>query len=296
MSTVSVSDSRSNAPEQIEFVVKKIGRSVIRRRVFEEVYRGKRNPKTVEEISERLKVTQKEVLNAGKYLADNEIIKQEKKEKKTAYGKYSFFAAHRNEILRGVADPEKLKKNNPTKRSPQVTVVVKTIKVPRALINAKRLFIDDIDSLKPTIPIGAAPVADLKKISEDQFKKGILKLIGDTGTFTDWGGEINDLLSTRVLLKGKRIQAAFAFKGPGKRGILRPSTFGKNVDQIQRLFRSSAELFIVQYWAQIDQAVIEQVESFAQLKSVMDNQRVLFCIIDGQDTQRIVDSNPTIFT
>lgn len=294
MSAISVSDSRSNAPEQIEFAVQKIGRSVIRRRVFEEVYRGKKSPKTVEEISEALGVQQKNVLDAGKTLSNNSIIKQVKLDKKTAYAKDPFFASHKTQILKYVEHPERLKSLS-TKRRPIVTVKLETINIPRRLINAKRLFIDDIASLKPTVKIGTAPVADLTKISEDKFKKGIQKLIGETGTFTDWGGEINDLLTTRVIFKAQRIQTAFAFKGPGKRGILKPSNFGKNGDQIQRLFKSPADLFIVQYWAQIDLAVIEQVESFSKLKSVMDNQKVFFCIIDGQDTQRIVDSNPMLF-
>ena len=63
---------------------------------------------------------------------------------------------------------------------------------------------------------------------------------------------------------------------------------GKNGDQIQRLFQSPATLFIVQYWGQIEQSVIEQMEKFAQLKSVLEDVEILWGVIDRQDSARLV--------
>ena len=82
-----------------------------------------------------------------------------------------------------------------------------------------------------------------KKISEKAFKNGIMKLIGETGNFQDWGGEPNDLYTSKLRHKGKRRAIAFAFKGPGTAGVLTPKKLGKNGDQIQRLFLSPAEIF-----------------------------------------------------
>jgi hypothetical protein len=132
-------------------------------------------------------------------------------------------------------------------------------------------------------------------ISEKAFKAGILTLIGDKGDFQDWGGEKNDLYTTKLKFKGKRRAVAFAFKGPGTQGILTPRKLGKNGDQIQRLFLGAAEIFIVQYHAQIDQSVIEQMVAFATMNSVRERRRIWYGVIDGDDTNRLVAAYPRAF-
>jgi hypothetical protein len=62
---------------------------------------------------------------------------------------------------------------------------------------------------------------------------------------------------------------------------------GKNGDQIQRLFQSTAEVFFVQYWQEIDESVLDQMKQLAIAKSLMDGRRVWFGIIDGQDSNRL---------
>ena len=133
------------------------------------------------------------------------------------------------------------------------------------------------------------------RISEKAFKKGIQKIIRETGKFQDWGGEPNDLLTTRVRLKGKRTATAFAFKGPGTSGILTPAKLGKNGDQIQRLFLTPADIFIVQYHGQIGQAVVEQMKAFATINSVREDKLVWYGIIDGEDSRRLLAAYPAQF-
>ena len=91
---------------------------------------------------------------------------------------------------------------------------------------------------------------------EKKFKDGVAAVLNERGSFQDWGGELRDLSSTRLRIKGKRRTAAFAFKGPGKTGRLTPGKMGKHGDQIQRLAKCPAEVFIVQYWAEIDDSVL----------------------------------------
>lgn len=67
-----------------------------------------------------------------------------------------------------------------------------------------------------------------------------------------------------------------------------PSKMGKNGDQIQRLFRSSASVFLVQYWGQIDGSIAEQMEKIAIAKSVAEGKRIYWGIIDGEDTKRLI--------
>lgn len=115
------------------------------------------------------------------------------------------------------------------------------------------------------------------------------------GIFKDWGGEINDLFATHLRIQGKRKSAAFGFKGPGVKGRLTPGRMGKNGDQIQRLFESPAEVFIVQHWRDIDQSVLKQMESLAVAKSVLTGAQILYGIMDGQDSRRVYEAYKSKF-
>jgi hypothetical protein len=130
---------------------------------------------------------------------------------------------------------------------------------------------------------------------ETKFKNGIRKILREDWEQNDWGGETDDLYTTKVKLRAKRIPTSFAFKGRATRGVLTPKKMGKNGDQIQRLFRGSAELFIIQFQGLIDQSVLEQMKTFAGLKSVNSATPIRFMVIDGQDTSRIVKAYPEAF-
>lgn len=130
---------------------------------------------------------------------------------------------------------------------------------------------------------------------EANFKYGVKRILNEKGTFKDWGGERNDLLTTHLRLAGKRRATAFAFKGRGRRGKLTPAAMGKHGDQIQRLFSSPAEVFIVQYWDQIGESVLEQMEQFAKAKSAVEGKEIFYCVIDGQDTARLLNAYPKQF-
>lgn len=124
-------------------------------------------------------------------------------------------------------------------------------------------------------------------MSEKQFKRGVQSIIGEPGKFKDWGGEKSDLYTTRLRMNGKRLGAAFAFKGPGEKRKLVPGRMGKNGDQAQRLFQEEADVFLVQHWREIDSSVIELMRSLAVAKSVTTGKRIWYGVIDGTDSQRI---------
>jgi hypothetical protein len=77
--------------------------------------------------------------------------------------------------------------------------------------------------------------------------------------------------------------------------VLTPKKLGKNGNQIQRLFLSPAEIFVVQYHSQIDQDVIEQMRAFAALNSVREGKRIWYGLIDGDDTNRLLAAYPRQF-
>lgn len=282
-----VSDSLSNTNEQIEQAAKAIGRSAERRKVFEAIYHGKQRVKTAPEICEKTRISQKRVTMAGKYFVDRGIIEQLKQDGVTAYKKIDFFHAHKAAVLAYAGNSKKLE-TLPTKRRPRVAATV-TVKVDTRRVDTKQITIDDVDSFKKVREIkndGFIP----RTVSEQQFKTGVQAIIGEKGKFQDWGGERNDLLTTRLIIGGKRKPTAFAFKGPGKKGPLVPGKMGKNGDQIQRLFESTAEVFLIQYGEEIRENVMDQMDKMAYVKSAMTGKKILFGVIDGADSNRLFEA------
>jgi hypothetical protein len=259
--------------------------------VFVEVVRGKQKRKSVEEIALITGLTRKQVLMAGKFLADHQLVTQTKKEADTAYEKVPFLAQNRAKVIALAANPAKLAKFA-TKSTPVVTATIK-IGVPQRLVRVKTITVDDIDSFRRIRQIrgNRAPT----RMLEDTFKRGVAGLLGETGQFKDWGGEKGDLFTIRLLMAGKRFAAALAFKGRGKSGELTPARLGKNGDQIQRLFTNDAEVFIVQYWDRISESVLTQMNIAAIAKSYATGKKIYYGIIDGSDSSRLIEAYPTAF-
>ena len=224
---------------------------------------------------------------AGELTGNGIVIKKRIRTSKgveTAYRKDPFFSQHKNKILSLASNKSKLDRF-PTKITPRVRGDFK-VTYPRRMANIRRITIDDIESFRrvKTIRLREEPT---KSLYEKRIKKGIAKILGQKSQFKDWGGEITDLESW-VKIQGKRVPASFALKGRGTSGKLVPSKMGKNGDQIQRLFRSTADAFLVQYWGQVDGSIAEQMEKIAIAKSFAEGKRIYWGIIDGEDTKRLI--------
>lgn len=288
----SVSDARSNANDQIAHAANVLKKSANLRKMFEAICRGGKKPKTVAQLMQSTRLGNVRVLQLGGKLADQQLVHKTKVGKFTAYEKDRFFAANRARIIRYATNPGKLKAL-PTKTSPKgVNGGPLRIIVQGGKVQIGEVTCDDLDQFAAVKKIKTAPA---QAISESAFKDGIKKLIGEGGKFQDWGGEPNDLFTSKVRYKAKRLSVAFAFKGPGTKGILTPGKLGKNGDQIQRLFLSPADIFIVQYHSQIGQAVIEQMKAFATINSLREGKKVLYGVIDGDDTNRLLTAYPKHF-
>jgi hypothetical protein len=293
MAVQHVSDTISNLNDQIANAARVIGRARQRALVFQAIYRGKKRIKTRDEIAEITELPSKRVLEEGGKLSGNHIVEQLKVKGETAYRKISPFTAHYRKVLQLASDKKKLSKF-PTKINPvQVSKEVIIIKQPIKQFDVVRLSVDEIDSFSQVRRIPT--ILTVIPVVEEVFKEGIKRVLKETGKFVDWGGEKNDLFTTRLILKGKRMQCAFAFKGRGKKGILKPSMMGKNGDQIPILFQSEADIYILQYWDQIDQSVYELMHRLAVYRSAIDLRRIYYCVIDGQDTARLIAAFPEFF-
>ena len=260
--------------------------------MFEAIHHHKARVKTVGWIAEHTGLSRKQVLTAGRQLVQNHIVEQVTKDGETAYAKNGFLQANKPAIQSLLDDRDKLREY-PTKRKIQTTVTT-SIEVLVSTATATQITIDDVDSFSAVVDLvadGRLP----RNLSEEQFKLGIQKILGEPGEFKDWGGEKNDLMTTGLVMGGTRRSAAFAFKGPGVPEKLTPGRLGKNGDQLQRLLQSAADVFFVQHWREIDQSVLEQLRALATAKSATSGQQVWFGLIDGNDSRRILDAYPTAF-
>ena len=291
---LNVSDPRSSPADQIAHAVEVLGRAKQRIAVFKAIYFGKKQVKTVNEIAVATGLEQIRVLQEGRRLADNQIVGQIRAAGLTAYEKDRFYSAQKKKILRLVQDPVAFA-SFPTKARPRPTLSKAiTISIPRLQIQARYITVDDIDSFYRVRTVRVEP-GGYTAIPEARFKAGIARILGEAGRFHDWGGERNDLYTNKLRISRRRYPAAFAFKGPGTKGILTPRRMGKNGDQIQRLFKTVASAFLVQYWGQVAESVAEQMEEFAKAKSAVQGNIVFFGVIDGDDSNRLLKAYPSAF-
>jgi len=208
------------------------------------------------------------------------------------YKKKKEFATRYKTILAMAKNKKKLERL-PTKTSPKANSKAPkvTVSFPSSAQKAKFITIDQIDSFSK---IGSQSKSGMDSLREQKIKQAFAKIIGESGSFKDWGGEKSDLYSTRTRLGGKRVATAIAFKGKGTSGKLVPSKMGKNGDQIGRLFEEPAELFLVVYGGQIEPSIISQMQAYAMGKA-MSGRRVLYGVIDGSDLGRLAAAYPKYF-
>lgn len=294
--TIETSDIRSNPNEQIIHAAVIVGNSLIRQKVFEEIHRGRKRIKTVSEIMVTTGLNRIQVLQASNYLYNNRIIKKCTKNGEMAYERDDFFFQNKNKIIKLAID-KTARNKYPTKRSPKINsnnIEVK-LNINNKYIDVKKITIDDIDSFSPIKDVKLSKSEKNEPIDEEFFQKGLQNVLHEDGIFTDWGGETDDLYTNKIIIEGKRIFAAFGLKGKGKQGKLTPKKMGKQGDQIQRLFRAPADAYFIQYWAQIDESIVEQMHLFAIAKSALGGNRIYYGIIDGHDTRRIIKAYPESF-
>ncbi len=153
----------------------------------------------------------------------------------------------------------------------------------------ERVYVDDIDSFKKVKDIRPESVRGLVPLSvrEADIKQSIADIIGERFIPKDWGGEKSDLYSTYVILGGKRASTAFMLKGPSVKRLT-IAQCGKNGDQLLRLTREPARLFVVQSVGEIVTDVIDLLNTLASEKGRGTNEKLYYCIVDGVDTARIL--------
>ena len=217
--------------------------------------------------------------------------------------KTSFFRL--NSISRSEFFNERLEKAilNAWKSSSKITepLMERSVKIIHKKLHptqgvCKELQIDDIDSFNKVLNVEPSEVVKLIPLDlrEKFIKNSLAGIIGETYVPKDWGGELGDLFTTRVIFRGHRISTAFMLKGKGLRKKLTIADCGKNGDQILRLLKLPARLFIVQHISEIDTTVREQLAMVTEMKARQTCKTLYYCLMDGVDTARVLLAYGTI--
>lgn len=284
--------------EIIVSILRELGKpDSVKWRIFNCIYGRGSRPKTVDDISVVTGIDRQVIQNTARNMASHGIIERVVLEKnRVAYKKQVNIVGLKQKLNNLAGKKPKIDKI-PTKWDPNVSIRgirTNVVRIPSDFYSVKSITVDEIDSFERVKDVRGDRI-DMATISEDAFKAGVQAIIKEEATFRDWGGETSDLMTTRVRVGGKRVSAAFAFKGPGRKGKLVPSAMGKNGDQAQRLIQESADVFIVQHWTDVDPSVHRLMEQLAIAKSATTGREVRFCIIDGNDSARIVEAYPEVF-
>lgn len=157
----------------------------------------------------------------------------------------------------------------------------------------ERLFVEDIDSFRRVRDVNhslAVPHLTNGRIeaTENEVQCALERILDVPIHKEDWGGEVNDLYTANLSVNGRRVPTAFLLKGSGLRAnTMELKHCGKNGDQVVRLFRSPAELFVVHFVGNIGEAVIEDVLGKVRERR-SGSKPCAACFIDGQETARLL--------
>jgi len=151
--------------------------------------------------------------------------------------------------------------------------------------------IEDIGSFSKAASVSSSDVADIARplqLAERDVKELVGRILGEPRVDKDWGGEADDLFSSRVDFRGAKIPATFIFKGPAKKGPLTLSKLGRNGDQLERMLGQPAQLFIVQHCDTIRPAVRNYLRRGIIALRVEGNVNATGSIWEGSDCARLL--------
>lgn len=294
---IEVSDAALD-PERLQTLAATLKRSSQKLLVFKAAYSGKRKaPVDALFLSQKTGLSKKRVTEIATGLARLGFLTQEKSHS-GRYKRIPRITEYRGRLIR-LASNSSLAARQVTMRTPkndQKVVQVLRIPSPRKP-TVIHVTIDDVKEFGKIKSIKNSQVdLSIKPLKEKNFKSGLHALMPGTDLFKDWGGERNDLFGQHLTLRGKRVKAAFALKGPFKNPPLTPGKMGQNGDQIQRLvFQAPANLFVIQYEGKIEISVYEQLEMLIRAKASLTGEKLYYCIIDHFDSARLRLAYPKVF-
>lgn len=289
-----VTDVGSNLEENLERWAKALRFAGATQDVFNIVYSGKRRHWTAKQVARALagRISAKRVTMCGRKLVGDGLLRQVSDIYPVVYEKIPQVHHYKSKIL-ALAGNKLRRKKLRTKRNQKVTVAVRqgTTMAGRAA----EITVDEVDQFSRVRKIRDTPPS-LTPLPEKRFKLALGKMFKESGRFPDWGGETNDFFTNKLRIGGVRYSAAFALKGPGVRSrTMAPGRWGKHGNQIQKLVRSPARVFFLQFEGQIDEDSVEQLKKLVELKAIREGRKLFYGYIDKDDSLRLRDAYPIFF-
>lgn len=288
-----VSNPSADADEKIERAARVLRASKQNKEVFKAIYSGSKRFKSVDDIKKSVSHFNNNTYMAAARLFGEDIVDRKTKGGVVLYGKKDFYIHHRNRILRLSANAARLK-SAPTKRKIQIQLKPQSKFVFRTKPKVQQIYVDEIDSFKKIKPIRHVNAVAIRRMAERTINRALCRILNQSEK-KDWGGERNDIYTNKIIYRGSRKSAAFALKGKAVKSKLTPGKMGKNGDQIQRLFDATADIYLVGHNRDIDDRVVDLMQTHAIQKSIAANKSIFFCVIDGDDLARLAVAYPKEF-
>jgi hypothetical protein len=149
----------------------------------------------------------------------------------------------------------------------------------------------EIESFARAAEVEPADVASLRyplPILEDDVKRAILHILGEPFEQRHSGAELSDIFTPRVRLGGREVVGAFMLKGRGLVGPLRAKNAGDVGNQVTKLSRTGADVFIVQHVHEIDMDVRTQLEHSIAHARTHGRPQAVGSAWDGAETARVL--------
>ena len=288
-----VSNPSADADEKIERAARILRASKQNKEVFKTIYAGRKRFKSIEDLEKSVSNFNTNTYKAAARLFGEDIMDKKVVKGVIFYGKKDFYKHNRQRILGMSGNLERLKKA-PTKRKVQIQIRPSSNFSFRTRPKVQQIYIDDIDLFKKAKRIKKGNTALIRKMAERTINRGLCRILNQSEK-KDWGGERHDIYTNKIILRGSRKSAAFALKGKAIKSKLTPGKMGKNGDQIPRLFESTADIYLVGHNREIDDRVVDLMQTHAIERSIAANKKVAFCIFDGDDLARLVAAYPKEF-
>jgi hypothetical protein len=157
-------------------------------------------------------------------------------------------------------------------------------------IIVKRLFLEDIDTFSNAVKISPqfAAKKSLDNVYEDDVKDALIEIIGERFTPKHSATEKSDIYTCQISLEGQRVPAAFLLKSMRSVKVLDMKELGKRGNQVIRLVKEPAVLFVVQHTGEIATDVIEHLDAQLFRKAKGLGTTLYYNIMDGNETARIL--------
>jgi hypothetical protein len=150
---------------------------------------------------------------------------------------------------------------------------------------------EDFDSFSRVRDVPAQAVAGLRyplPLLEDDIKRALLHILGEPFEQHHSGAELSDIFTPRVRVGGRQHLGAFMLKGRGLPGVLRAKNAGATGNQVTKLARTGADVFVVQHVNEIDMDVRAQLSHAISYLRSHGNPAAVGSVWDGAETARVL--------